>query len=178
MMADESGLLGYIALVSARWNRPGLFNPYQFLLDHGRSQQVVGSKRKLRANACVNNSIKMIVDQFRYIEGYVVVHIPLQHAWNEAVDTGQWMDHTIRSPECWEYFGVEIPTPVILLAARHKMWTLSTGVLETMCHFPDEDLIWAEKQFSEALGFRAQGLPSTDDPVNIPTSQNLIASTV
>jgi len=69
--------------------------------------------------ACYENSAKMSVamgGKLGYAEGYVYPKglIPLQHAWNYDLKTGEVIDHTLGWSPKASYYGVKIPATELL----------------------------------------------------------------
>ena len=115
-------------------------NPEDFVLQHGKhfvsepmTQEEMTFLKTLAARTkhykmkqCFYNaqSLAHISSQIKYIEGYLLSSLfPIQHAWNSL--NGKVLDFTISHankgnpvlgeiPQGWDYFGVELSTPMIM----------------------------------------------------------------
>lgn len=116
------------------------FHPMEWFvrnMKHGRAE---GVEEQMEPQMCTNNSIEVMhSENFAYMEGFVVVHIPLVHAWNRRPD-GSWVDYTLWDASDHDYFGVKIPRELVYMACTHEFWPHCTGVLQTMLRFSDKEL--------------------------------------
>lgn len=144
-------------------------HPLQLLRDHYETKPVIRGVKKLKPKRCINNAVEMMcsgpLGRFRYMEGYAFVHIPIVHAWNEEIATGAWVDHTIRDPERWEYFGVHVSPAILLMANAHPMWIHSTGIFETLNFFSEEEMELVEEIFLQSIAARKPAICTPPDPI-------------
>lgn len=115
----------------------GRWLPLTLLREHFQEFKVEIGTPPMMAQRCVNNSIQVVADarheekDAKYFEGFVFAAqvVPIVHAW--VCINGRHLDYTLReSPGL--YYGIEIPMPVVLFAAGHKLFELAVGVLETL----------------------------------------------
>lgn len=107
-------------------------NPMKLLLTHGHHycfdhRSFRGKRGKV--HGCYENAAKIALDdpEFTYVEGYVGVLIPIEHAWVIGLD-GCVRDPTLRNTKdnrVTEYFGIPFKTDYLRRTiVRTKVWGL------------------------------------------------------
>lgn len=139
---SASAVKAMISFSKEYFARNGGFNPWDYFEAHMQKfDDVEDGRPKMAARNCTINSIKRLVDGLAYCEGFAVVHgVPLVHAWNYNPETKKAVDFTLVPNKNTEYFGIIIPIAVVLMAARHKGWSSSVGVLETLRFFKEKEM--------------------------------------
>lgn len=144
------GPIKQIASIYSSQTRNKPFNIYEYYLRNARHFDPKPAVKRGEAKQCVTNSASNALrNDIDYIEGWMLLFgsVPILHAWNRVGTKA--IDSTADTSGA-EYWGIVIPNSLVGLAASHKGWTRSTGVMETMRFFSDEELIEA----SEILGER------------------------
>lgn len=108
---DEKDLINDIVLFESR----------KTLEEHGQTFSVKSVKKRGRPckiGLCYATAgVKMRDKDYKYVEGYIIAKneesIITAHAWN--VDTnGNHIDYTIPNPDCYNYFGIVVPTATVM----------------------------------------------------------------
>lgn len=106
---------------------------YEWLLKEGRSYKVdmtlskeildirPNLKDMIQVKGCFTNSVRSVMfdPQMTYVEGFYVttaIGLPFEHAWNLLGEISLDFTAAKHDFEVVEYFGVEIPTDIVLRA--------------------------------------------------------------
>lgn len=136
---DES-VIEQIAKSYAPWFKGKLFNPFEYFVNNYKEYYPTETKRKMKAKQCFTNAAKVTLRKdATYVEGWILFSgVPIQHAWN--IINGKAVDCTVNIKDT-RYFGIEIPIEVFSMAINNeKAWIRSSGVMETMRFFSEEEL--------------------------------------
>jgi hypothetical protein len=143
------------------WNFP------QYIVDNLRQYHPKNPTKMLKPKRCFNNAIEVCSGlrtipqeptrrvRGAYIEGWLIFggYLPLVHAWNSWGQ--QAYDYTaVVNPndEYTSWWGIEIPTDVLLLALSHpKLWSQSSGVIETIFRLPEKDFLKTRTMFNKEI---------------------------
>lgn len=85
---------------------------------------------------CYTNATQYVLHHpgFDYVEGYYIhpqIGFPFEHAWVYHRATGRHYDCTVKDPETYQYFGLIIPSDVLLDIAVGDEYR--GNVLDTLC---------------------------------------------
>lgn len=128
----------YLESMLTRQSWKGAFVPGLWFRDNYREGRATAGEPRLEMKQCVNNALKMAVEEkLVYVEGFVVAPIPIRHAWNQDLD-GNWIDYTLEEPEKWHYYGVPLPKEIVTRVAMTEYWEMGVGALEVMGIMPPE----------------------------------------
>lgn len=135
--------LGMIVNHQKRFFKGKPFHPLAWFRNCHIHEVVEGQTEQMERKLCINNSIETVLKtpNSTYWEGYYYQHIPTIHAW-VGVRGKESIDNTlpIEGRLIYGYFGRPIPMELVLMAADHTAWTISTGVLETIGHFSNTEM--------------------------------------
>jgi hypothetical protein len=118
---------------------PAILNLSQFWLDHAKEfTKVSKGDWQMEMKQCYTNSATLAIaspSNIKYMEGYLDFKgIPIEHAWVEQ--KGIMKDYTLHEDAkdiaSHHYYGIYIPTKLVLMATKSKYWIISEGVLNTL----------------------------------------------
>lgn len=131
-------------------NRGMSFNIWEYFIKHAKEYKPVAAEKMKKAKQCYKNAAENAIHKssVKYIEGYVLVSgVPINHAWN--VDGKKAFDCTVNplGKYIHEYWGIEVPMVVIMMANLHKNWVIADGVLGTIAIMDADELEKVKKHF-------------------------------